>query len=88
MPALLFFVLFYTSYHILSGNRGVMVWLKLSGQVEDLKQQNLALEEQVDLMDKKVSRLHGEGLDPDYIDEQIRRNLPAMHPNERVLFRQ
>ena len=71
---------------MISGERGMMVWLKLSSQVDDLKQQNEAKRERLDSLDKKVSRLQTETLDPDFVDEQIRRNLPKAHPNERVIY--
>lgn len=85
-PSLVAFILFYIVYHLLTGQRGVMVWLSLNTQIEELEQQNLALTEQTQLMQAKINRLQGDTLDPDYVDEQIRRNLPMMHENEKVLF--
>lgn len=86
LPFLVLLVLVYTYYQMLTGDRGLMVWYDLNAQVEDISSQNLALTEQVSLTDIKINRLKGETLDPDYIDEQIRRNLPRMHSNETVIF--
>lgn len=86
-PTLVAFILFYIIYHLLSGQRGVMVWLNLRSQVSELEQQNVALEDQIKHLQSKIDRLQGETLDPDYVDEQIRRNLPMMHENETVLFK-
>tara|TARA_R110000868_G_scaffold189695_2_gene433137 strand:- start:183713 stop:184024 length:312 start_codon:yes stop_codon:yes gene_type:complete len=85
-PFLILLVLVYTYYQMLTGDRGLMVWYDLNTQVEDIATQNLALSEQVSLTDVKIKRLKGDTLDPDYVDEQIRKNLPRMHENETVIF--
>lgn len=85
-PFVVLLVLAYTYYQMLTGDRGLMVWYELNGQVESIESQNLALDEQVDLTDDKINRLKGDTLDPDYVDEQIRKNLPRMHANETVIF--
>ncbi|MFT7433052.1 MAG: cell division protein FtsB [Alphaproteobacteria bacterium] len=85
-PFLVLLVLVYTYYQMLTGDRGLVVWYDLNAQVEDITTQNLALAEQVSLTDVKINRLKGATLDPDYIDEQIRKNLPRMHKNETVIF--
>jgi len=85
-PFIILFILVYTYYQMLTGDRGLMVWYDLNAQVEGTAKQNLALTEQVSLTDVKINRLKGKTLDPDYIDEQIRKDLSRMHPSETVIF--
>ena len=76
VPFIFLIVLFYSYYQMMTGSHGAMVWYDLKTQVRDIEIQNNALAEQVSLTDVKLERLRLETLDPDYLDEQIRKNLP------------
>jgi len=88
LPSLLIFVLFYTYYQMLTGERGLLVWYSLSGQIEDFQLQNRALAEQLASLELKIKRLSEETLDADYVDELTRRNMPFMQTNEKMIFLQ
>lgn len=85
-PVLILLMYIYVIYHTFSGERGIMAWYHLNKQVGQLELENLALSEQERSLDRKVKRLSGETIDHDYIDEQIRRNLPMAHPNEQIIY--
>ncbi|MAI07645.1 MAG: hypothetical protein CMF61_01670 [Magnetococcales bacterium] len=86
VPFIFLLILFYSYYQMMTGNHGAMVWYDLKTQVRDIETQNNALAEQVSLTDVKIKRLKAESFDPDYLDEQIRKNLPRVHKNETVIF--
>jgi cell division protein FtsB len=86
VPFIFLMILFYSYYQMMTGDHGAMVWYDLKIQVGAIEEQNNALAEQVSLTDIKINRLKIESLDPDYLDEQIRKNLPRVHKNETVIF--
>ncbi|MDD9912758.1 MAG: septum formation initiator family protein [Alphaproteobacteria bacterium] len=85
-PFVLVFFASYTIYQLFSGERGLFTWLDLREQVNGLKQQNRALEEQKTLLEDKTRRLSPATLDEDFLDEQVRRNLPYLKPGDQVIF--
>jgi cell division protein FtsB len=76
----------YTVYQLFSGERGGFSWLKLQRQVQLFQQDKHALEHQKDILEEKVERLSPTTLDEDYLDEQIRRTLPHLRPNDYIIF--
>lgn len=86
IPALLTFVLVYTYYQMLTGDRGLMTWYELNQQVGELSQENAALTQQRGLMETKVARLRDDTLDVDFVDELSRRMLPVTRSNEKVYY--
>ena len=85
-PLLVVLVLFYFSYHLVHGERGLFALVRdqrrlelLTGQMERVHQDRLALE-------RKVAHLRGERLDLDLLDEQMRRVLGMMRPGEMVVL--
>ena len=85
-PCLSLFVLFYFSYHLMTGNRGLLAWGDLRDKVatarlhlEDLKAQQHALEQQVAL-------LHRAHLDQDMLEERARRVLGYTEQDEYVIL--
>lgn len=85
-PFLSLFVLFYFSYHLVTGHRGLLAWGDLRDKVaaarqtlDDLKAQQVALEQQVAL-------LHRTHLDQDMLEERARRVLGYTEPDEYVIL--
>ncbi|MDR1365731.1 MAG: septum formation initiator family protein [Holosporales bacterium] len=75
----------YFSYHILCGKRGMFSWRQvnskitvLNGRLGNLKRQSASLE-------NSVSRLRSRSLDPDLLDEQIRKILGWNEKDEIVI---
>ena len=85
-PFFMFLVIFYSYYQMFSDERGVVAWYDLKQQVAALEQDNAGLMAEVERTEDHLSRLKKGNLDADFLDEQIRRNLPKMHPNETVIF--
>jgi cell division protein FtsB len=85
-PFLSLFVLFYFSYHLVTGHRGLLAWGDLRDKVaaahrklDDLHAQQVALEQQVAL-------LHRTHLDQDMLEERARRVLGYTEPDEYVIL--
>lgn len=86
VPFIVFTIIVYSYYQMFSSEKGVIVWYDLKSQVNALEKENAALQRQVTETDDKLARLKPESLDADFVDEQIRRNLPKMHTSEIVIF--
>ncbi|MDR1474959.1 MAG: septum formation initiator family protein [Holosporales bacterium] len=85
LPILFSGVAVYFIYHAFYGKRGVFSWRQvnnkltlLHGRLDALKQENSSLE-------NKVSRLRSNSLDPDLLDEQIRKILGWNDKDEVVI---
>jgi cell division protein FtsB len=79
-------LIFYFTYHAINGDRGVLAFLRLSGEVEkaqtDLEQiraERLGLEH-------KVNLLRSESLDLDLLESQAKSTLGLAKKNELILF--
>lgn len=74
----------YFVYHSIYGNKGVLAYIKVSGQLEkaynELRGQRA---ERVEL-EHNVELLRSESLDRDMLDEQVRRVLGVASPKEQV----
>ena len=86
IPAALSLFLFYIYYQMITGNRGLVVWYNLNGQVEMLKRDNLALEEQLNLLHARVAKLDGEHFDGDYMEELILKTIPMAYSNDKIIY--
>lgn len=76
----------YFAFHAVQGDRGVVAWLQM-------RQQLVALDHQLDdarterqRLEKQVALMRAESLDPDMLDEQVRRVLGYTDPRDRVEF--
>lgn len=82
----IFFValIFYFSYHAINGKRGIIAFFQLT-QAITAKQNKLdSLKLERVTIERKVSLMRSESLDPDLLDEQARKILGYAGPNEKV----
>lgn len=86
LPVLLAFALVYIYYHMLSGERGLLVWYSLRQQVHDLQQDNTVLAEQVTFLKDKVARFKEGTADKDFIDQTVRHDLGVARPDEKIIY--
>jgi len=84
---LLVFVIFYLSFHAISGDRGVMAWFKASRELEILKIELEKTKAENEAFSKKVALLKNDSVDLDMLDEQSRRVLGFARPDEVVILR-
>lgn len=85
LPTLAFILLLgYFTYHVVSGDRGLFALIELSKKVDDSKSElDVVNAERLDL-EHRVSLLRDESLDLDLLDEQARRLLGYVAPEETV----
>ncbi len=81
---ILLLLLAYFSYHVISGDRGLLALRELSKKVEDSqKKLDTANSEKMEL-EHKVSLLKDNSLDLDMLEEQARRLLGYIGKDEKV----
>ena len=86
IPVIGVFLMLYFVLELFTGQRSMMVWNHLKEQVQGLQSENLSLSQQAETLERNVMRLKAESLDADYMDEQIRKNLPMSQPNEKIII--
>ncbi|MFZ4124781.1 MAG: FtsB family cell division protein [Rickettsiales bacterium] len=85
-PLLIVFAVFYLAYHVMHGERGLFALIRethehevLQTQLHDTKMKRLAMEQ-------RVSHFRDDALDLDLLDEQMRRMMGMMQPNEVMVL--
>jgi cell division protein FtsB len=76
----------YFIYHGIEGDRGIRAWVRVNHDLR-IARDNLAdVESQRAALDHRVAGMR-EHVDPDLLDEEVRRNLDMGQPNEIVIIR-
>lgn len=60
----------YFAYHVVTGTRGLLSWVKLSKQATDLEKELKNLQNENAFLENKINLLRSEHLDPDLLEEQ------------------
>lgn len=87
VPFTCLLVLVYFGYHALEGERGLLAWLEVSQRVEDASASLALVTKEREALERRVSSLRPESLDPDMLDERARFMLNLARPNEVVIYR-
>jgi len=78
--------IFYFSYHIVSGDNGVLAMIRLDNKVETAKiRLNKIKSEKVEIK-HRTSMLYPDSIDIDLLDEESRRQLGYARKDEVVYF--
>jgi cell division protein FtsB len=77
----------YFAYNLVIGDRGLLAWQRLSRQLQHENADLQALRAERTALDRKVSDLSPDHLDPDLLDERVRATLNLVAPNELVIMR-
>ncbi len=64
--------LFYFSYHIMNGDRGILAWLKLRQNLSQAQETLIQLDTQKQMMERRAILLRPNQIDPDMLEEQAR----------------
>lgn len=83
---LLVFVVFYLCYHAVSGDRGVVAWMKASRELQVLEAELEKTKLEREALEKKVALLQSSSVDQDMLDEQARKILGFARPDEVVIL--
>ena len=83
---LLLFVIFYLCFHAISGERGMIAWMKATNQLATLELELEQAKAKREVISKRVDLLSGPQVDYDMLDEQARRVLGFAEENEVVVL--
>jgi len=76
----------YFGYHVFHGEHGVIAWQKLEHEAVSLADTHSQLEAQRQQLERQVSLLRPESLDPDSLDEHARGALGFAGENDILVF--
>lgn len=81
-PTLAFLVICYFGYHLTQGERGLITWWKMMNEVREAKIALSHSDGDKKNWEYRVSLLKGNNLDPDLLDERIRKMLNYVKKDE------
>ena len=87
VPAVCLLLLGYFGYHAVEGDYGHHALQKLKAQETDLVGKLARLKEERRALDRRVSLMRPESLDPDMIEERARRALNVARAGDIVILR-
>jgi cell division protein FtsB len=87
VPLLAAGFLSYFGYHAFEGDYGLHANYRLEARIDTLKGELAELSTQRGELERRLRLLHDGTLDRDMLDEQVRRKLNYVHPNEVVIVR-
>lgn len=79
-------LLLYFGYHLVQGDRGLFAWWRINDRLAHAEAElgKLHLERQT--LRRRVTLLRREHIDEDMLDEQVRKMLNLVGPNEVVIY--
>lgn len=86
-PVLCACAIAYFGYYMVDGERGLRAYARLGQQIEQVKGEVASVAAVRAALERRVALLRPDALDPDMLDEQARRVLDEVRPDEVVLFR-
>lgn len=96
LPGLVALLLLYTGDQLLTGERGIVTWRVMKGQLADLHGNVDDLNADIARLERHIARLKGMGLtdgrptgkpDKDFLDELVRSELGYVKPGDKVILR-
>lgn len=86
VPTLSTLVAVYFGYHAIQGDRGLIAYSHYALEIKRVEAELAEIRAQRQHLAHQVSLLHPEHVDPDMLDEQVRRNLGLARPDEMIVF--
>ena len=85
-PILCSSFILYITYHTLQGDRGLIAFWQLHGQIAQAKHISGVLNSDKKLMEKRVNLLNPRSLDTDMLEERVRIMLGYSRPEETIFI--
>ena len=87
MPALCLGFALYLAYHTVEGDHGLVAWMRLEEQVRTLEQEVVEARRERVQIERRVTMLRPDSLDPDLLEERARSVLNLGHPDDRIILK-
>src|SRR5436190_19600384 len=76
----------YFAYHLVEGDRGLRAWLRVTQDLRVSKENLAVIQAERIALERRVSHLRPDHVDPDLLDAQVRRTLDVVAPDEIVIL--
>ena len=76
----------YFGFHMMTGDRGLQAYLRMTADLEDAKKLASELRSERERLERRVSLLRADALDPDMLEERARALINLGRPDEVVIF--
>jgi len=77
----------YFVYHTIEGDRGIGAWVRINHELRVAQDGLDSVTQQRMALDQRVRDMRPDHVDPDLLDEEVRKNLDMAQPNEIVIIR-
>lgn len=81
-----FLLLVYFAYHALSGERGLLNWLRLQQELTTAKITLSKLKAENTALEKNIALIKSEHIHPDLLEERVRIMLNYARPEESIYY--
>jgi len=86
LPALFACLFAYLGYNLVQGDYGLLAWKQLDGELVTLHAEAAKLGAERQSIENRVVLMRSDGLDPDMLDEQVRRVLGYVSPKDVLIL--
>lgn len=76
----------YFAYHAVNGDRGLIAWVELQKRIEAARGVAAEVAAKREALEHRVRLLHPGSIDPDLLEERVRRMLNYGYPDEIVIL--
>lgn len=80
------FVFFYFAFHLVTGERGLIAYVRLKGEMENAQKKATVVQAKKLELSKNVAGLRDDSLNMDLLEELTRKDLGYSRKDEVVLF--
>ena len=82
----LFLIFLYISFFLINGDRGIISYITIKNQQEELNIRLDKLNSRNDLLENRIEKLQVNTIDLDYLDEKIRQNTGFINEDEIMII--
>jgi cell division protein FtsB len=76
----------YFAYHLVEGDRGLKAWMRLSEELHAAQGDLATVSTERARLAYRVSQMQPDHIDPDLLDQEVRKLLDVAAPNEIVIM--
>ena len=80
------FIFFYFVFHLITGERGLLAYVRLKNQMEETKKEAAAVQQEKLNFSRNVAGLRDDSLNLDLVEELARKDLGYSKKDEVILF--